>query len=234
VAVRSYREKGFLAPALLNYLATLGWTAPSGKEILDLKEMVEEFELEDLHKSGAIFDIEKLRWYNRQYLLHLGPEAFDTQALSVLRDALEVRGLTWSDPIASALMPTIRERISVWEDLRTFAADGEFDYFFADPTPETARIPQKNVPGPDTITHLTKLYALLEQAPEEHWRDAESVKNIVWEYASTQGRGAVLWPLRYGLTGQERSPDPFVVSSIIGKQATLRRLESALNQLRGL
>ena len=52
VAVRSYREKGYLAPALLNYLAILGWTSPSGKEILSLEEMIAEFDLKDLHKSG--------------------------------------------------------------------------------------------------------------------------------------------------------------------------------------
>ena len=69
VAVRSYREMGFLPQALLNYIANVGWTPPSGKEILSLEEMVQEFELKDLHKSGAVFDMEKLRWYNRHYLL---------------------------------------------------------------------------------------------------------------------------------------------------------------------
>jgi glutamyl/glutaminyl-tRNA synthetase len=59
VAVRSYREKGYLPEALLNYLSVLGWTPPSGKEILSLEQMVADFELTDVHKSGAIFDIEK-------------------------------------------------------------------------------------------------------------------------------------------------------------------------------
>ena len=76
VAVRSYREKGYLGDALLNYIAVLGWTPPSEREILSLDEMIAEFELKDLHKSGAVFDLEKLRWYNREYLLQKTDEEF--------------------------------------------------------------------------------------------------------------------------------------------------------------
>ena len=231
VAVRSYREKGFLPEALLNYIAILGWTPPSGKEILSLDEMIAEFELEDLHKSGAIFDVEKLRWYNRHYLLLQPEEEFRTNVYATLKEQVAARNLPWDERVASALIPIIRERISVYEDLKTLAAEGEFDFFFADPAPEPDRIPQKQVSVSDTARHLEHMQKLLSEVPEGDFHEAERLKNHIWGYATDQGRGAVLWPLRYALTGREKSPDPFAVAQVIGKEATLRRIDTALRLL---
>ena len=234
VAVRSYREKGYLAPALLNYLATLGWTAPSGKEILSLEEMLAEFELSDVHKSGAVFDIEKLNWFNRHYLQLIPPDDFTTEASNILRESLEGRGIAWNAGTAASLAPMIRERISVWEELRTLSAEGEFDFCFTDPTLEPSRIPQKGVSAGDTARHLKYVKTTLADIPAGDYADPERIKAAVWEYAGVEGRGAVLWPLRYALTGRERSPDPFAVAHTVGKEASLRRIDTALALLSGV
>ncbi|MDO8576529.1 MAG: glutamate--tRNA ligase family protein [bacterium] len=231
VAVRSYREKGYLAPALLNYLATLGWTAPSGKEILSLEEMIAEFELTDVHKSGAVFDIEKLNWYNRQYLQAMPLADFAAESNKVLKVSFDARGIAWDESKATGLAPIIRDRIAVWGDLRVLTDGGEFDYFFAEPVLDAARIAQKGVSAGDTIRHLERVKQLLSDTPEEAYADAERIKAAIWDYAGAEGRGAVLWPLRYALTGLERSPDPFEVVQLIGKEASLRRIDAALAKL---
>lgn len=231
VAVRSYREKGYLPEALLNYIALLGWTPPSEREVMTLAEMIAEFELTDLHKSGAVFDIEKLRWYNRHYLAALPTAEFERSAFEILKEATASKAIPWNERIATLLLPIIRERISVWDDLRTLVTEGEFDFFFSDSAPDAARIPQKGVGAEDTARHLASVKKLVDGVPEEAYSDAERLKAAVWEYATAEGRGAVLWPFRYALTGREKSPDPFVVASIIGKEATLRRVNSALNAL---
>ncbi len=228
VAVRSYREKGYLAPALLNYLATLGWTAPSGKEILSLQEMIAEFELSDVHKSGAVFDIEKLNWYNRHYLQAMPAADFARESNRVLKASFDARNISFDEGKVTGLVPIIRDRIAVWDDLRTLAHEGEFDYFFTEPQPDAARIPQRGVSTADTVRHLESVKRLLSALPESDYADAERIKAALWDYAGTEGRGAVLWPLRYGLTGRERSPDPFEVAQLIGKEATLRRIDVAL------
>ncbi len=228
VAVRSYREKGYLAPALLNYLATLGWTAPSGREILTLEEMIAEFELEDIHKSGAVFDIEKLNWFNREYLQRLSDEAFMEEASAIMKNALDARGVAWDAAVLPSLLPVIRERINVWEDLRVHAQNGEYDYFFADPAPEAARVPQKGVSVEDTIRHLTHVRDVFSDTPEGDFSDTERIRARIWDYATEAGRGAVLWPLRFALTGRDKSPDPFEVAHSIGKAATLRRIDTAI------
>ena len=225
VAVRDYRAAGYLPEALLNYIAVLGWTPPSGKEILSLSDMIQEFDLTHLHKSGAVFDTEKLRWYNRNYLLEQPAGDFASYVVPVLKGAITARNLPWNDSIGQALVDVLKERISVAEDIIETVRVRELDYFFADPSPEAARIPDKKSSAKDAAEHLTFVRTALATLSDF---SAKNVKEALWEYAGEKGRGAVLWPLRYALTGKDKSPDPFVVASITGKEATLRRIDSAV------
>ncbi|KKW20153.1 MAG: Glutamate-tRNA ligase [Parcubacteria group bacterium GW2011_GWA2_51_10] len=231
VSVRSYREAGFLPQALLNYVATLGWTPPSGKEILSLGEMVQEFDISDVHKSGAVFDIEKLRWFNRQYLLQMPREEFEATAQVELEKYVAARKLLWDPEIGRKLAPIVHERISVWSDVGSLVTNGEFDYFFSDPTLVSAKIPEKGSGAGEARRHLTTLHDKLSAAEPEIFSLPERLKDAVWEYATHEGRGKVLWPLRYALSGKERSPDPFVIASVIGRDAALRRIDAAIAAL---
>ncbi|HEY4514388.1 MAG TPA: glutamate--tRNA ligase family protein [Candidatus Paceibacterota bacterium] len=234
VSVRSYREKGYLPEALLNYLAVIGWTPPSGKEILSLEEMIKEFDISGIHKSGSVFDIDKLRWFNRHYLLAMPNEKFGETAIEILKEGISGRGLEWSDSIGLLLVPIIRERISVWDDLRELIRNGEFDFFFADPRLSAVEIPDKKSSTDIALKHLNALNELLSAIPLESFKDAETIKNAIWEMATKEGRAAVLWPFRYSLTGRTYSPDPFIVAAIIGKESTLKRVEGAISILRGV
>jgi glutamyl-tRNA synthetase len=230
VAVRSYREKGYLPDALLNYLATLGWTPPSGKEILNLQEMIQEFELIQLHKSGAVFDIEKLRWYNREYLQRMDAESLAVYILPTLKEAISAR-VPWDSDRGATIVPFVKERISISGDIAELAAEGEWDFFFADPQPATARIPEKKSTPQEAARHLGYARDALSKLDESDWNET-TLKSTLWDYASREGRGAVLWPLRYALSGRDKSPDPFVIAGTIGKEATLRRIDSALELLK--
>ena len=229
VAVRNYREKGYLSESLLNYIAHLGWTPPSGREIMGMQEMIDEFELSDLHKSGAVFDVEKLRWFNRQYLLKLDDALLESEAVAILKDELSKKGIEWQDNIGLAVVRILKERISVWQDLRDFAQEGEIDFFFSDPSLETSKIPDKKSSASETAAHLSKSLELLKTVSD--WTP-ESIKASLWDYASEAGRAQVLWPLRYCLTGREKSPDPFVVAFILGKETVMRRVLTTIELLK--
>jgi len=232
VSVRSYREKGYLPEALRNYLAVIGWTPPSGKEILTLEEMINEFDLNGIHKSGSIFDIDKLRWFNRHYLLALPEVTFVSDAVTILKESILSRQLKWDDAIGNAIIPMIKERISVWQDIRDLVKGGELDFFFAEPRVEVRQIPDKKSSAQEALRHLTTLQEIINGTSPESFREPENIKSAVWEYATKEGRAAVLWPLRYSLTGKTYSPDPFVVASIIGKEATLSRIAAAISLLK--
>ena len=224
VAVKEYRDKGYLPEALLNYIGTLGWTPPSGKEILTLDEMIAEFDLSDLHKSGAVFDIEKLNWYNRHYLLQMREDDFNDEALRVLEEAITAAGIPWNENMAHKLLPLLRERIQVWDDVRAQVQEGEYDFIFTDPTLDSSRVAERKSTPRDAAAHLQKLLELLESISDF---SELNIKDAIWPYATESGRGAVLWPFRYALTGRDKSPDPFVVASMIGKEATIRRARIA-------
>ncbi len=231
VAVKDYRAAGFLPEALLNFIGTLGWTPPSGREVLSLHEMTQEFDLANLHKSGAVFDIEKLRWYNRQYLGEMSPEHFTLYALPRLKSAIAVRGLEWHEERAHKLLPVIRERISAADEIEEMAEAGEFDFAFTDPVPDPKKIPQKEGGQADALRHLTYISELWNSLNEESFVDPERLKESVWEYATTEGRGTVLWPLRFTLSGRDKSPDPFMIASILGKQVSLERITNAIKAI---
>jgi len=227
VSVKSYREKGFLSPALLNYIAILGWTPPSEKEILSLDEMVAEFELTDLHKSGAVFDVEKLRWYNREYLLRMPQSEFASEALDRLRRALTAKGVTYDEEMGQKILLNIKERISTWADIDQMCTDGELDFFFVDPIPAKEELPGKGSDAATATTHLEKLHEILNATDSEIFSSPDRLKDVVWDYATQEGRGRVLWPMRYALSGRAKSPDPFMIASAIGKERTLARIVEA-------
>lgn len=226
-AVKAFREQGYYAVPLLNYLAHLGWTPPVEDEQVSLDLMAAEFDIDHMHKSGAVFDIDKLKWYNREFMLTLPENEYAEAALAHLKKAIAARNLEWNDQVAQRLVSVIKERVSVWADIDTQTAAGEYDYFFADPHVETEKIADKKSSKEEAAAHLQTIHEFFSNADEERYNEAQRLKDIVWDYASEKGRGAVLWPLRYALSGKDRSPDPFTIASIIGREATLRRIEAA-------
>ena len=79
---------------------------------------------------------------------------------------------------------------------------------------------------------LEEVYSILEKSNDSDFESIETVKSLVWDYAEKEGRGIVLWPLRIALTGQEKSMDPFSMLWILGKTASLKRLEKAIASIR--
>ncbi len=232
VSVNEYRAQGFLPEAIVNYLALLGWNPGTDKELFTIEELVSAFDIEKIQKGGAIFDIKKLRWFNREYLLKLSPEVFEREAGIVLKAALSKRNISWDESLAKKILPTLRERLEVWGDINVTVEAGDMDFFFQHPDVDMSRIAGKGSDLAAVGKHLTEAVRILSTLSENDFTSPETIKNALWDYATTEGRAAVLWPLRYSLTGKEKSPDPFVVSSILGKEATLLRVNKVLTALK--
>ncbi len=229
-SVDKYRAQGFLAPAIINYLALLGWNPGTEQELFSLEELIKVFDLSQVHKAGAIFDVEKMRWFNRQYLVKLPDDEFSEACLNIMKTELGQKEIPYDEGIARKVVPLMRERISVYDDLRALIRDGELDFFFAPPQLSRDKIPEKKSNAEDAKHHLSHAQTLLSALPENDFSET-SVKAALWDYASEKGRGSVLWPIRYALSGRDKSPDPFVISAFVGKQAVLERLKSAENLL---
>ncbi len=228
-SVKHFRDAGILPEALVNYVSLLGWNPGTDQEIFSKDELIQSFDISHIQKSGAIFNMEKLLWFNKQYLHRMRDDDFNAEALRILEEGAQGRGLPFQEDTAHAVVSIIKERISTWSDLRKIINEGELDFFFREPTIEKAKIPEKKSSSKDSAAHLQYVYQSLTALSDF---TVDTVKNSIWDYASEKGRGSVLWPLRYALTGQERSPDPFTVASILGKEETLKRVNNAIQQLR--
>ncbi len=224
VAVSEYRKKGYLPEALVNYLMLLGWNPGTEQEIFSMSELIKQFDLKKVQKGGAIFDIEKLNWFNKEYIKKMSGEDFKQKVLEFLPESLKDKNI-------NKILPIIRERIEKFEDIEIMAKEGEFDYYFENPEYEKEKLVWKDDNKEIAIKHLNKVIEILETISENESWTAEKIKEKLWDYASEQGRGSVLWPMRYGLSGKDKSPDPFTLAGILGKEEVINRLKIAIKKL---
>mgnify|MGYP002621097707 CR=1 FL=1 len=224
--VKQLREDGFDPKAINNFLMLLGWSPGNDRERFSMDEVIQAFNIQHVHKGGAVFDVEKLKWLNGEYLRKMDENDFAKKALALLEDADIPE---FNQATGAKLIPQIKERIAVWSDIPDMAKAGEFDYYFVSPELDKAMLVWKDATLEETKIHLLHIQAIFETAEETVFEDPEAIKGLIWKYAELKGKGAVLWPLRYALSGKERSPDPFSIMSILGKGEVLSRIQNALS-----
>lgn len=221
--VTEYRDLGILPEAFLNYLAFLGWNPGNDREYLSQEELIQSFDLSRVQKGSAIFDEVKLYSVNQYWMRKLSDESF-----------LEHLNFTTDDHNAlHKAIPLIKERARSFGEARTMLS-GELACLFTEPSLDKSQLIAKETPDYQGTakSSLETLLAPLESILEE--ATAETIKNILMPFADTEeakgkgGRGRMLWPLRYTLSGQERSPDPFTLISILGGKETISRVRKAI------
>ncbi len=227
VSVEYYKRNGYLPEALLNFLALLGWNPGGDAEILSIDDMISKFSLKKVQKAGAIFNQEKLLWFNRQYLRKLGESEFIERALSFLPEWLSTR-----DDIFKRLLPLLRDKTYKFSDLtQLFIAGNELFFVKELPEYESNMLLWKKMPNKKIAhEHLLKVIDFFDGIDENDFA-TDNIRNVIWSYAEEKGRGDVLWPLRVALTGQERSPDPFMSAYILGKTESIARIQKACAKL---
>ena len=227
VPVSEYRTRGFLPEAVVNYLSLLGWHPNSDKELYSTDELIKEFSLDRVQKSGAVFDEEKLRWFDRQYILKLSDADLAERAATFLPEWLSVKS-----PAGQRLIPVIKDKVSsLGEISELFGPAGELRFIKEAPVyPADLLLWKKNPLKEAAHKHLDSVKGMLSDLSEKLFT-ADAIKIAVWPYAEANGRGDVLWPMRVALTGQEKSPDPFVSAAILGREESLERISTALSKL---
>lgn len=224
VSLDYYRQKGYLPQGILNYLTLLGWNPGTDQEIFTLEELIPAFSFDKVQKSSAVFDETKLAWVNREHMLRLTPEAFWEHA----EEFLTPETVTELDTLNlwRSVVPVMRERASTFGEIGDADRAGDYSLFYRAPVFEPSVLLWKEEASDTTKARLERILSLLEGVTEP-WT-AENIKFGVWDYAEKEGKGQVLWPMRVSLSGREKSPDPFTISSIIGRDETLRRITSAI------
>ena len=223
VSLDDYRKEGFMPEAVINYLALVGWNPGTPEEYFSIEELIESFSLEGIQKGGAIFDRVKFLSVNQHWMRKLSVEEF------IQRGGLAAPD---TDTLRKAVV-LLKERAHTFSEAREMLT-GELSCLFAEPVLDPAKLTAKEPadrPGL-TKTALESLLEPIKALPEGV--SAEVVKDTLMPLADAEeargkgGRGGVLWPLRYALSGQERSPDPFTLISILGREEAVSRIQKAV------
>lgn len=236
VSVGEYRSLGYLPEALVNFIALLGWTHPKQQEIFSLEEMVKQFDVKDMHKAGAVFDVEKSLWMNGQYIRQLPVESFfDIAMPSLLQSGMiEKIGDGFINKLTKkpldkkdiqAILALEQSRIKRLDEV------GEAIKFYLDPelSYDPSALVWKKMAPEQLPSVLTDVKAVLERVPEADWSGDRVQADLQKLVADTnRGVGDVFWPTRVALTGKTQSPSPHEVAAVLGKTETLRRIDLAL------
>ena len=216
-------EKGYLTQAVVNYVALLGWSPGGEREIYNIQELAETFEVSGISKSPAIFDIEKLTHFNSEYIRALSPEAFAALAEPYIRKAVRNPAI---DPAAIAAL--LQQRTEVLTDI-----PGKLEFFDSLPDYDTELYTNKKSKTDKSISldMLQKALPMLEALPV--WDDEHIHDGLIGLGERLGVKNATLmWPVRIAVTGTAVTPGGAVeICRILGREETLRRMQDGISRL---
>jgi glutamyl-tRNA synthetase len=223
-----YGEQGILPEALLNFMAYIGWNPGDEREIMSKEDLIKEFDLLKVQKGGGVFNVDKLHWLNKQYLNELSEDQFDEYIAPLFVD-LKATPI-YNEEMLQKITPIIRERTNHINDVKVMITEGELDYYFVAPEIDLEKVIWKKGTAENTVIHLEKVSEMIESYPG-NW-DKDALKEFIFPYAEEVGKGDVLWPLRFSLSGRDKSPDPFTLLETLGRETVLQRLRNTIDALK--
>jgi nondiscriminating glutamyl-tRNA synthetase len=231
VAAEDYLNKGYLPEAIINFIAFLGWNPKTEQEIFSLTELIENFDLANVNRSAAVFDLNKLDWINSHYI-RSKPVG---ELVELLKPFWQQAGVD----ITAASPEYLQAIVNLEKDrLKKLSEIGErTQYFFQDPVYEGSLLVWKKSDAATTKRILEELYDFIQSITDSDITTAAALEHHLKQFITDRGydNGSVLWPLRTALTGLEKSPGPFEVAATLalglGKQEILQRLETAEQKL---
>jgi glutamyl-tRNA synthetase len=224
VALEQYRDEGYLMEAMRNYLMTLGWAPAGDQEIVPWQRIVDEFRLEDVNKAPAFFDVKKLDAFNGEYVRALDVTAFiDAAEPWMLRWLEDHPTARYDSAVFTAMAPHVQTRV-----VRLDEVPGSVDFLFL-PEPELDEASWSKAMKPPAGELLTEVLGAYATVPWE----ADSLKAALEEIGARHGQklGKAQAPVRVAVTGRTVGPPLFESLELLGREATLARLQAASERL---
>jgi len=215
-----FREQGYLPEAVTNFLSLLGWNPGTEQELFTLNELIENFSIERIHKSGAKFDIEKGKWFNQQYLKNIDDTTLATDFLKLLYE----KGLNCSEEKAAAICGLLKERVTFPQEFWTAG-----QYFFFQPESYDPQVIKKK--WNDEVKSIFEDYknSLKKIDTFSNGLALEMLNEVLATHGA--GLGKVMQALRVVITGVAGGPDLIGIMEVLGKDEVVARLENAINKL---
>ncbi len=212
-----FKSFGFLPDAVINFLALLGWNSGTEQEIFSMDQLIEQFEIENIGKSGARFDYEKAKWFNQSYISSL----MDSQLARLIKPILEKSNINASEDQLFDVADMMKDRLETLNDILPKSR-----FFF-------------EAPNSFDLKQVKKRWKEGSAANLEHYKDftnelkfgqSESIEtdSKAWINEQSIGFGAILPQLRLALCGSLQGPDLFRIINFLGQKETANRINNAL------
>jgi glutamyl-tRNA synthetase len=214
---RGYREDGYFPEAFVNLLALLGWNSGTEQEIFSMAELIQQFTLERVNKSGARFDPEKSKWFNHQYLIHKS----NAELALLFMQNLKEKGIN-ADPLkVEKIVGLVKERVNFVHEIW----DQSFFFFISPASYDEVTV--KKAWSSETADLMNRILELIPTI--EHFNSL-NVENQLKDYinANNLGMGKVMNALRLSLVGASKGPSVADICELIGKEETVERIRKAI------
>ena len=216
-------DQGYLTEAIINFMVLIGWSPRSEREFFTLKELEETFDLEGINKSPALFDMDKLTWFNAEYIRRLSEEEFYEKALPWISQGVDAEKFD-----TRRIAQLLHDRTEVLNRIPGMIS------FLADmPAFETSLYTHKKMKTDPAVALeiLKEVRPVLEGVSD--WSETTLHDTVIeWIAASGRKNGQVLWPLRIAVSGLANTPGgAFEILYLLGREESLRRLDASVAQL---
>lgn len=215
-------DQGFVTEAVVNYVALLGWCPADNREIFSLEELVKAFDYRHISKSPAVFDYNKLKWMNGEYIKAMDFEAYYEKALPYIKGTVnrqvDYRKIAEMAKTRIEVFPEIKELIDFFEEVPEYDSS-----MYIHKKMKTTK--------ESSLEVLTELLPVLE-SQEEYSNDA--LYELLVNFAKDHGykNGYVLWPVRTALSGKQMTPAGATeILEVLGKEESLKRIKVAIEKL---
>lgn len=215
-------EQGFLAEAIVNFVALLGWSPADNQEIMTLDELVEKFDYRHMNKSPAVFDYTKLKWMNGEYIKKMDFDVFYGMAEPYIREVVT------KDYDLKKIAKMVQSRIEIFPDIKE-----HIDFFEELPEYDAAMYTHKKMKTNEesSLEVLTELLPVLE-AQEDYSNDA--LYGVLCDYVAKKGckNGYVMWPIRTAVSGKQMTPGGATeLMEVLGKEESIARIKKGIELL---
>ncbi|MDD2565283.1 MAG: glutamate--tRNA ligase [Candidatus Gracilibacteria bacterium] len=232
VAVEEYLKKGYLKEALLNFILFLGWNPKTTEEIFSLEEMVERFDIKDVHKSDAVFDIEKLNWMNGQYIIKTPIDELFAKLEKYLStyevDFYNNVFIKHNDEYNKRILTELKTRMKKFDEYIELTT-----FIYNDSKINTSLLLNEKMGITTLELAKTTLIIALDIINSQEEYNAENIKNMFIEKIKEAGlkNGQVLWPVRVALSGELFSPGAFELIGILGPEKSSERIQKIIDEI---
>jgi len=220
-SVQSYIEGGYAPEAVINYLCLLGWSPKDNREKLAIEEVIPLFELANVNRRNAHFDLDKCFWLNGQYINQMSIERFRDLSLPFIEKA----GIQITDEAQLlAVLAIVKEKIKHLGDVPDWIS-----CFFTDSYPYDEASVEKTLRKPGALDHLQALHDTFSSLPT--W-DLASLENSLKETATARGvkSGELIHPARVASTGRSVGPSLYHLLEVLGREKVLQRFSTTIQK----